>query len=316
MTLQGVLGTPQHMTEVTSRPEPRVETTETPATTTDVPASASPPGTPPLRRSRSNRVIAGVCGGFETRFGIDATLLRILVVVAAVLTNGALILAYLVAWVLMPEEPAGAGPAERTGESESTSGPGLGLLTMSSAAVVAGGLMLLGLTTVSVPASVVIASVTVVIGLGLVVGAWRGRARWLIFIAAGLLLATQGLMPVGGWNASTMGERTWQPTAVDEGPFALGMGSAQLDLTGVPDGSSEIDASVGMGELVVLVPNDVTVLFDGAVGLGDLTVLGEASNGGGLQAMESLPANVTPRATVDLSARVGVGNLEVRRVAP
>lgn len=302
------------MTEVTSRPEPRIASTE-PASTPPAPPVGPPPA-PTLRRSRSNRVIAGVCGGFETRFGIDATLLRILLVVAAILTNGALILAYLVAWVLMPEEPAGVGGAERDEAVEQPTGPGLGLLTMSTAAVVAGVLLLLGLTTVSVPASVVVASITLVVGLGLVIGAWRGRARWLIFIAAGLLLTTQGLTPMGGWSASTMGDRTWEPTAVNAGPFALGMGSAELNLAEIPDGSSEIDASVGMGDLVVLVPDDVTVLLDGSVGLGELTVLGETSNGGGLRSTESLPANETPRATVDLSARVGVGNLEVRRVTP
>ena len=302
------------MTEVTSRPEPRIASTESAVTPTESPAS--PPPAPTLRRSRSNRVIAGVCGGFEARFGIDATLLRILLVVAAILTNGALILAYLVAWVLMPEEPAGVGGKERDESGEQSPGPGLGLLTMSTAAVVAGVLLLLGLTTVSVPASVVVASITLVVGLGLVIGAWRGRARWLIFVAAGLLLTTQGLMPVGGWSASTIGDRTWEPSAVDAGPFALGMGSAQLDLSDIPDGSSGVDASVGMGDLLILVPDDVTVLLDGSVGLGEITVFGETSNGGGLRATESLPANETPRATVDLSARVGLGNLEVRRVTP
>ena len=301
---------------MTSRPEPRIATAESASTPPESAPAGSPPPTPTLRRSRSNRVIAGVCGGFEARFGIDATLLRILLVVAAILTNGALILAYLVAWALMPEEPAGVGGVGIGESSEPASGPGLGLLTMSTAAVVAGLLMLLGLTSTSVPASVVIASITLVIGLGLVVGAWRGRARWLIFIAAGLLLTTQGLTPVGGWSASTIGDRTWEPTAVNAGPFALGMGSAELNLAQIPDGSSAVDASVGMGDLVVLVPDDVSVLLDGSVGLGELTVLGDTSNGGGLRSTESLPASMTPRATVDLSVRVGLGNLEVRRVTP
>ncbi len=57
-----------------------------------------------LARSRSDRMVAGVCGGVAEYFGIDATLVRILVVVGTVLGFGSLILAYLIAWILIPEQ--------------------------------------------------------------------------------------------------------------------------------------------------------------------------------------------------------------------
>ncbi len=56
-----------------------------------------------LTRSRDDRWIGGVCGGIAAYTGIDATLVRVLVAVGTILGFGSLLVAYLVAWVLMPE---------------------------------------------------------------------------------------------------------------------------------------------------------------------------------------------------------------------
>lgn len=60
-----------------------------------------------LYRSRNNRQLAGVCGGLAEYFNIDVTLIRVLFVVFAVL-GGSGLLAYLVLWIVVPEQP---GPA-------------------------------------------------------------------------------------------------------------------------------------------------------------------------------------------------------------
>ena len=61
----------------------------------------------PLRRSRRNRMIAGVCGGLADWLGWDATLVRILYVVVSVVSAAFPgILAYVILWILMPESPA------------------------------------------------------------------------------------------------------------------------------------------------------------------------------------------------------------------
>src|SRR5215831_2256381 len=60
-----------------------------------------------LYRSRTNRQLAGVCGGVAEYFNIDATLVRVLFVVFAVL-GGPGLLAYLLLWIFVPEEPVGA----------------------------------------------------------------------------------------------------------------------------------------------------------------------------------------------------------------
>ncbi len=57
-----------------------------------------------LLRSRSDRMVGGVCGGVAQYLGIDSTLLRILVVVGTVVGFGSLLLAYIIGWILIPEE--------------------------------------------------------------------------------------------------------------------------------------------------------------------------------------------------------------------
>lgn len=57
-----------------------------------------------LYRSRSNRQIAGVCGGLAEYFNMDATLLRVLFIVLAVLGGSGIVL-YLAMWIIVPKEP-------------------------------------------------------------------------------------------------------------------------------------------------------------------------------------------------------------------
>lgn len=54
-----------------------------------------------LERSRSDRLIAGVCGGIGEYFSLDANLVRILLVIACFF-GGAGLLVYAVGWLLMP----------------------------------------------------------------------------------------------------------------------------------------------------------------------------------------------------------------------
>jgi phage shock protein C len=66
-----------------------------------------PAPTPPPRklyRSRSERMIGGVCGGIAHYFNIDPTLVRLLAV-GAIFLAGSAILAYIIAWIVIPEEP-------------------------------------------------------------------------------------------------------------------------------------------------------------------------------------------------------------------
>jgi phage shock protein C len=57
-----------------------------------------------LVRPQKGRMLAGVCAGTADYFGLDVTLVRVVVAVCSVLTGGAGVLAYLAAWVIIPGE--------------------------------------------------------------------------------------------------------------------------------------------------------------------------------------------------------------------
>lgn len=64
-----------------------------------------PKASNPLTRSRRHRILAGVCGGLAEWLGWNATLVRVLYVVVSVVSAGFPgILAYIILWVLMPNE--------------------------------------------------------------------------------------------------------------------------------------------------------------------------------------------------------------------
>ena len=58
----------------------------------------------PFRRSRSNSMLGGVCGGLANYFGIDPTLARILWVILTIVSFGAGVIGYLLIWFLVPKE--------------------------------------------------------------------------------------------------------------------------------------------------------------------------------------------------------------------
>lgn len=61
----------------------------------------------PLRRSRNNAVIAGVCGGIAESLGWNPTKVRIFYVVFSILSAGFPgTIVYLILWLLMPKAPA------------------------------------------------------------------------------------------------------------------------------------------------------------------------------------------------------------------
>jgi phage shock protein C len=70
-----------------------------------------------LERSTTNRVIGGVCGGIAEYLAVDATLVRVVFVVATVLTAGFGVLLYIVLLVLMPQP---GQPAPFTGRTATT----------------------------------------------------------------------------------------------------------------------------------------------------------------------------------------------------
>jgi len=170
---------------------------------------------------------------------------------------------------------------------------------------------------VSVRGSAYLAMVVAVVGAGLLTGAWYGRARWLIAVGAALTLL---LLPaMGVERAGPAGSTTWRPTTIEQlvPDYRAGMGNAILDLSLVDftGHDTTLRVQVSMGDLEVILPADVDAVVDADVSTGNAEVLGTAWGGLGQQ-----PRTVTDTGgdgpgggTLTLHARVGMGNLEVRR---
>ena len=58
-----------------------------------------------LVRPRYGRAIAGVCAGFAQHYGWDVVLVRIIVSLLVLFGCGTPVLAYIIAWIVMPNEP-------------------------------------------------------------------------------------------------------------------------------------------------------------------------------------------------------------------
>jgi phage shock protein PspC (stress-responsive transcriptional regulator) len=71
---------------------------------------ATPPPTPPtpapkrLVRGCDDSMLGGVCSGVADYLGVDVTLVRLLTVLGAVFGLGSLVVAYVVLWIVLPQE--------------------------------------------------------------------------------------------------------------------------------------------------------------------------------------------------------------------
>jgi phage shock protein PspC (stress-responsive transcriptional regulator)/two-component sensor histidine kinase len=172
---------------------------------------------PSLVRAGDNRMVAGVAGGTGRYLGVDATALRLALVVLT-FANGVGAVLYLAGWALLPDEdPSAPPPTGRPPTTERTAG--LGLLTL-------GTVLLFGNAGLAFPPGVVWAVVLSAIGFGLV---WshtdeEERTRGLLWRAVGggvLLVVGLGALFASGGVLSTIG-------AVGLVVLATGLGVALL----------------------------------------------------------------------------------------
>jgi phage shock protein PspC (stress-responsive transcriptional regulator) len=195
----------------------------------------------------------------------------------------------------------------------------LGRVTLSVALVAAGLLVALNLaTTHDVPGEVVLALCLAVVGLGLVVGAFAGRARWLIAVGAVLVVATSaaGVSHVG-WHGG-LGDRTWAPrsAAALHDTYRLGVGNARLDLRQLqldPGQTVAVNIRQGVGDLVILLPDQVPVDVVTDVQAGSIRLPDRAEQNGTSVHRRYINPRTGSAPVITIDAELGVGSLEVLR---
>lgn len=184
--------------------------------------------------------------------------------------------------------PPVARPAAHAAPPEPPSPPSiLGRLTVAVGLLVIGGVALVSnLSGAALGARAYLALALLVVGAGLFVGAWWGRARWLI--AVGLVLLplalVTGIRGLPAMAGGGVGDRLWQPRTAAEldGDFSLFAGEAVLDLTELtlPGRAAEtVTGSVVLGEFTVIVPEGLDVAVRASVVAGEVTVFGTTDSG-------------------------------------
>jgi phage shock protein PspC (stress-responsive transcriptional regulator) len=156
----------------------------------------------------------------------------------------------------------------------------------------------------------------VVLGLGLVVGAWWGRARILVLLV--ILFAPMGIVasfltaPLEGG----VGDHTFAPVTaaeVQDEYRSLG-GRLTLDLSQLTTSPRDIHiaASVAFGQLQVILPEGASIEIRTQVGAGDVIVLGSQDVGTSLDSV--FIRRHLNRTTYILDLEAGIGEVYVRMI--
>lgn len=69
-----------------------------------------------LYRSNTSRMLGGVCGGIGEYFDVDPTVVRVIAVILGLASAGWAIIAYIIGWIIIPEELPGAVKAKESSE--------------------------------------------------------------------------------------------------------------------------------------------------------------------------------------------------------
>jgi phage shock protein PspC (stress-responsive transcriptional regulator) len=201
----------------------------------------------------------------------------------------------------------------------------LGRVVLSLICLALGTLVIVDVAGASVPGAAYVATALAVVGFGLVVGAWLGRARWLIIPGLVLTVALIGTYGSDHWDGGRdfahgpRGNVTWTPTNVSElaGDYRVDVGNGTLDLSKVDftDRTVPVNAHVNLGNLVVILPPSVDADVSAKVDGGSADVLGQRWDGLGNseRQVHDNGADGVGGGKLELTASVDLGKLEVRR---
>ena len=211
----------------------------------------------------------------------------------------------------MTTEPIPRPPADRHGPAAAT-------VLVGALLVLIGIGWLLDAGGVEVPWRALLPAALIAVGLACVAGAFQGRQHAMMVVGVALT-AVLSVAVAADWDldvplAGGVGDRTERPaTPAELTEYELGAGDFLLDLQQlqVPPGTTAVQARVGVGELVVELPDGVSARVVASSGLGEVQVLGEQEGGFANRVDTTVEAGGDRRLELDL--RVGMGQVRVER---
>ncbi|WP_046768967.1 PspC domain-containing protein [Jiangella alkaliphila] len=217
-----------------------------------------------------------------------------------------------------PPTPAPQPPPARPAKQRSA----LGLITFCLAMVSVGVLAVNDATWATYPPAMYVAVPLGIVAVGLLVGAWYGRSRGLIFLGFLLSIALVPATWLSQWDLQDVGDATYTyatPSAVPTEPQSHGVGDNVYDLSGLTLTDTQtvrLSVEQGVGELTVLVPPNADVTVSSAsIGAGDMSILGESRDGAGQEFTDltDTGADGPGGGRIVLDLEMGLGSLEVNR---
>ena len=296
-----------------------------------------------LERSRSDRMLAGVCGGLARYFDIHPAFYRVGFVVLT-LIGGAGVLIYLAAALVIPDEGeedsiAAAVLRERRDRPWPLVGLALiaiaGLVLLSRVSIwpsgdaawillLIGGVIVLHLSNRPRPAAVAEPAEGVE-PAGTTATArpspWRGPRRIAIGLATAFGIARAFVLVAATIFAAVfhvhvgngIGDRSYDVTTLGDlrSEYKLGIGDLRVDMRDVrlPVGETHLRLRVDVGRLVLLVPHDAALRVRTDTDVGSVDLLGRSTDGREIDRSVDEPG----KRVLDVDAHVGAGSLQVER---
>ena len=152
-------------------------------------------------------------------------------------------------------------------------------------------------------------------GVAVVAGvAWRRRTGGLVVVGLVLAALAVAVSAVNVRLEGPIGTRVYSPVEASDlkRNYNASIGDLKLDLSNasLAAGDTEVDANVGIGQLTVIVPEDVGLDIDASASAGEVTLFGRSESGVDADLSESIATRGSGR-TLRIDAHVGLGNVIV-----
>jgi hypothetical protein len=219
-----------------------------------------------------------------------------------------------------PDEAATPGATPAATSAARPRQPSLLLPVLGVLLAAAGALALAEAVGVDVRWDVALAMGAIGIGVAVIAGAVLQR-RTGGLVVVGLVLAALAIAvsAVDVRLEGPIGTRVYTPfeTSDLKRNYDIAIGDLKLDLSNaaLAAGDTEVDANVGVGELTVIVPDDVAVDVDATASAGQVTVFGRNESGVDADLSGSIRAPRSDR-TLHIDAHIGLGDVIVERETP